>query len=117
MTRNREVDEEMPPLQHWSDEEDAEEEDNEDMVVDLPAPQPLVPIEQQLNEAQEGAGMIVDADAIDINEELEAGMEDDMEGALEGEMIMVGESVLMYISQTSWLQLVCVGRSTEFYRM
>ena len=114
---DREVDEEMPPLQHWSDEEDAEEEDNEDMVVDLPAPQPLVPIEQELNEAQEGAGIIVDADAIDINEELEAGMEDDMEGALEGEMIMVRASVLMYISQTSWLQLVCVGRSTEFYRM
>lgn len=120
--KEEEVDEEMPPLQNWSDEEDAEdaeeEEDNEDMVVDLPAPQPLAPVEQEeLNEAQEGVGANADADAIDMNEELEAGMEDDMEGALEGETIMVRESVLMYILQISWLQLVCVGRSTEFYRM
>ncbi len=119
------VDVEMPALQQWTDEEEDgeedEEEDGPDAVVDFEAPAPDVPDENddRLEEVREEVMPVAngpDAEALDLNDELEGGMEDDMEGALEGELGAPEESMLMYILQTSWLQSVFVVPSMECSR-
>ncbi|KAI0685903.1 hypothetical protein BC835DRAFT_1523256 [Cytidiella melzeri] len=83
---------EMPGLQQWTDEEepdDDEEEDGPDHVVEFEAPRNDARIEDDDREVRDRAGEgvvaaapIADADALDLNEEIEAGMEDDMEDIL-----------------------------------
>lgn len=87
---DRDADIEMPGLQLWTDEDEMdEEEDGPEDVVEFEGPGD-VPVEEapagnfaEMPEipVEEAQG----AEPVDVNEEMEAGMEDDMEGALEGE--------------------------------
>jgi E3 ubiquitin-protein ligase MARCH6 len=88
---------EMPGLQLWTDEEeldDDEEEDGPDALVDFDAPRADLRLDEdeQLGEAREpgmAAGQGAGDDNIELAEladELDAGVEDDMEGALEGKL-------------------------------